>query len=210
MDPKQQRALNNCHRDILRDLDIDKQFLLGLYIENLITEAQSKDIEVSKLGKISSKSIDINLSANWTFSLWCVPLIKSGSLNWPWCTKILGQFVTRMHQFIGQSDVKHIMTSLIKTIMSVLKATTDIITNIPTRPIRLAGLLAIMSVSTFKIAVILYVSPSDIVNSSELTVILKIIGQRDVKHIMALSINTIPSVLKFSINIITLSDSLQY
>jgi hypothetical protein len=69
MDPKQQRALNNCHRDILRDLDIDKQFLLGLYIENLITEAQSKDIEVSKLGKISSKSIDINLSANWTFSL---------------------------------------------------------------------------------------------------------------------------------------------
>ena len=76
MDPKQQRALNNCHRDILRDLDIDKQFLLGLYIENLITEAQSKDIEVSKLGKISSKSIDINLSANSTFSLWCVPLIK--------------------------------------------------------------------------------------------------------------------------------------
>ena len=113
-----------------------------------------------------------------------------------------------MHNFIGQSDVKHIMTSLIKTIMSVLKAMTDIITNIPTRPIRLAGLLAIMSVSTFKIAVILYVSPSDIVNSSELTVILKIIGQRDVKHILALSINTIPSVLKFSINIITLSDSL--
>ena len=104
-----------------------------------------------------------------------------------------------MHQFIGQSDVKHIMTSLIKTIMSVLKATTDIITNIPTRPIKLVGLLAIMSVSTFKIAVILYVSPSDIVNSSELTVIMKIIGQRDVKHIMTLSIN-----------IITLSDSLQY
>ena len=23
------------------------------------------------------------LSANWTFSLWCVPLIKSGSRNWP-------------------------------------------------------------------------------------------------------------------------------
>jgi hypothetical protein len=52
------------------------------------------------------------LSANWTFSL-----------------EILGQFVTRMHQFIGQSDVKHIMTSLIKTITLVLK--TDIITNIP-------------------------------------------------------------------------------
>jgi hypothetical protein len=46
---------------------------------------------------------------------------KSGSLNWPWSTQILGQFVTRMHQFIGQSDVKHIMTSLIKTITLVLK-----------------------------------------------------------------------------------------
>ncbi|XP_071142409.1 girdin-like [Mytilus edulis] len=45
MDPKQLRALNQCHRDILRDLDIDKQFLLSLYIDNLITEAQSKDIE---------------------------------------------------------------------------------------------------------------------------------------------------------------------
>lgn len=69
MDPKQQRALNNCHRDILRDLDIDKQFLLGLYIENLITEAQSKEIEVSKLRNISSKSIEINSFANGKFTL---------------------------------------------------------------------------------------------------------------------------------------------
>ena len=69
MDPKQQRALNNCHRDILRDLDIDKQFLLGLYIENLITEAQSKEIEVSKLRNISSKSIEINSLANGKFTL---------------------------------------------------------------------------------------------------------------------------------------------
>jgi len=30
------------------------------------------------------------ISANWTFSIWCVPLIKPGSLNWPWSTKILG------------------------------------------------------------------------------------------------------------------------
>ena len=36
------------------------------------------------------------LSANLTFSIWCVSLIKSGSLNWPWSTKILGQFVTHM------------------------------------------------------------------------------------------------------------------
>jgi hypothetical protein len=34
------------------------------------------------------------LSANWTFSVWCVPLIKSGSLNWLWSTKTLGQFAT--------------------------------------------------------------------------------------------------------------------
>jgi hypothetical protein len=46
------------------------------------------------------------LSTNWTFCLWCVPLIRFGSLNWPWSTKILGQFVTHMCKFIGQSDVK--------------------------------------------------------------------------------------------------------
>jgi hypothetical protein len=40
--------------------------------------------------------------------------------------KILGQIVTRMRQFIGQFDVKHIITSLITTITSVLKALTDI------------------------------------------------------------------------------------
>jgi hypothetical protein len=40
----------------------------------------------------------MSLSANWTFSLWCVPLIKSGSLNWPWSTKILGQFITSMRK----------------------------------------------------------------------------------------------------------------
>lgn len=46
MDPKQQEALYRCHRDILKDLDIDKKFLLSLYIENIITESQMKDIEV--------------------------------------------------------------------------------------------------------------------------------------------------------------------
>jgi hypothetical protein len=39
-----------------------------------------------------------SLSANWTFSLGCVALIKSVSLNWPWFTNILGQFVTRMRK----------------------------------------------------------------------------------------------------------------
>jgi len=71
--------------------------------------------------------------------------------------KILGQFVTRMHKFIGQSDVKHIMMSPMKIITSVLKASTDIITNIPPHPIKLAEILMIMSVSTFKIAVILFI-----------------------------------------------------
>jgi hypothetical protein len=49
------------------------------------------------------------------------------------------------------------MTSQIKT-KSVLKASTDIITNIPACPIGLAEILAIMSVSTFKISVILYLA----------------------------------------------------
>jgi hypothetical protein len=62
-----------------------------------------------------------------------------------------------MHKFIGQSDVKHIMTSPIKTITSVLKAWIDIITNITDRPIALTEILVIMSASTFKIAVILYI-----------------------------------------------------
>ena len=81
-----------------------------------------------------------------------------------------------MCRFIGQSDIKHIMTSLIKAITSVLK--TDIISARPirlteikvitsvlkaltdiisARPIRLAEIKVIMSVSTFKIAVILYI-----------------------------------------------------
>ena len=61
-----------------------------------------------------------------------------------------------MRQFISQSDVKHIITSLITTITSVLKALTDIITNIPAHSSRVTEILAIMSVSTFKIDIILY------------------------------------------------------
>jgi hypothetical protein len=57
---------------------------------------------------------------------------------------MLGQFVTRMRKFIGQSDVKH-MTCLVKTITSVLKASTDIITDIPACPIGLTEVLAIVS-----------------------------------------------------------------
>ena len=95
-------------------------------------------------------------SANWDiFSLMCGAdkvWITKLVLNY----KILGQIVTRMRQFIGQSDVKHIITSLITTITSVLKALTDIITNIPAHSSRVTEILAIMSVSTFKIDIILY------------------------------------------------------
>jgi hypothetical protein len=51
-------------------------------------------------------------------------------------SKILGQFVTHIH----------VMTSTIKTITSVLKASTDIITNIPAPHLGLAEIVGIMSV----------------------------------------------------------------
>ena len=72
----------------------------------------------------------------------------SGSLNWPWSTKIIGQFVTRMCKFIGKSDAKYIMTLPLKRITLVLKALTDIF--------GLTEILVIISVSTFQTAVILY------------------------------------------------------
>jgi len=83
--------------------------------------------------------------------------------NWPWSTKILGQFVTHMcknwlwyWKLSVSGDVKHILMSLIKTIMSDLKILTYIITSFTARPVRLAAILAIMSVSTLKTAIILY------------------------------------------------------
>ena len=84
------------------------------------------------------------LSANCTFSLWCMPLIKSEALNWPW-------FTIRRKTHYDITDKNH-------NVSSDLISSTDIITNIPALPIGLADLLAIISVSTFKIAVILYVS----------------------------------------------------
>ena len=57
---------------------------------------------------------------------------------------------------IGQGDVKHILMLQIKTITSVLKVSTHIIT---ASSIRLAAILAIMSVLTFIIAISLYIYP---------------------------------------------------
>ena len=61
-------------------------------------------------------------------------------------------------KIICQCDIKHILTLLIKIIRSVLKISTYIITNV----VRLAAILAIMSVSTFKTAVILYILCHDL------------------------------------------------
>ena len=83
-----------------------------------------------------------SLSANWTFSLWCVALIKSVSLNWPWFTKILGQFVTRMRKnwlilkINCEYHIKHILMSPIIIMMTVFKILTYIITSITAIPIR--------------------------------------------------------------------------
>jgi hypothetical protein len=66
------------------------------------------------------------------------------------------QEMTLILKIISQSDVKHILTSHIKTITVVLKISTYIITGMTAPPVRLAAILDIMYVSTFKIAIILY------------------------------------------------------
>lgn len=73
-------------------------------------------------------------------------------------TTILGQFVTRIRQFIGHSDVKTHYESHQKPITSVLKAWTDLFTNIADRPITLTEILVIIYVLTFELAVSLYIS----------------------------------------------------
>jgi hypothetical protein len=52
--------------------------------------------------------------------------------------------MTLILKIIGQCDVKHILTSQIKTIMPILKISTYIITSITGRPVRLSSILAIM------------------------------------------------------------------
>ena len=67
---------------------------------------------------------------------------------------------TLRQKIICQCDIKHIIMLQIKTIASVLKVSTNIITNITAGPIRLGVILEIMSVSIFINANILYISPS--------------------------------------------------
>ena len=66
--------------------------------------------------------------------------------------------LTLIFKIISQCDViyMYIMSLPIKTLTSVFKISNNIITNIPTRSIILAAILVIMSVSTLKIALILY------------------------------------------------------
>ena len=94
-----------------------------------------------------------------------MPLIKSGSLNIRSVHNSHVQELTLTLKIIGQCDVKHILTSQIITIMPVLKISTYIITSIAARPVRLAVILAIMSVTTFKTTVILYYTITDFCRS---------------------------------------------
>ena len=57
---------------------------------------------------------------------------------------------------ISQCDVKH-MTQPMKTITQDLNTSTYTVTNITTRPIGISIIQVIMSVSTFKTAIITYI-----------------------------------------------------
>ena len=85
---------------------------------------------------------------------------------------------------IGQSDAKRIMISLIKTIASVLKVSIYIITSITARLIRLAAILVIMSVSTFKTVVILYRFPQLLCPFKVYCSIVKLVQQEDLVDLL--------------------------
>ena len=84
---------------------------------------------------------------NRTFSLGCVPLIMSGSLNWHLFTKNI-RSVHRPHA----KEVTIHFDVTVKKITPVLKISTYITTSITACPIRLSTILAVMSVLTFKTA----------------------------------------------------------
>lgn len=65
--------------------------------------------------------------------------------------------VTLILEIIGWFEVKHIMMLQVKTMTLVLKVSTYITTSITARPFRLAAILVIMSITTLKWTVILYV-----------------------------------------------------
>jgi hypothetical protein len=109
--------------------------------------------------------------ANWTFSLWCVPLIKSGSLNWPWSTKIRSvhnshvQVWRKTHYDVTNKKTRWSVWSRLMTISkwiipllntAILKVETNIIANISASLIGWAGILVIMSVKDFKLTILFF------------------------------------------------------
>ena len=116
-----------------------------------LTRAQTHDLPHLKTSTLTITPaialVCIILSVIWTF---CPLISHSDIFSINKRTLIL--------KIIGQGDVKHIMTLLVKIITSVLNVSTYIITSITVGLIRLAAILSIMSVSTFITAVFLYVS----------------------------------------------------
>jgi hypothetical protein len=136
---------------LYRNLDVlEVRLLINLYFRSVCL-CLSKIIAVCFIIRISMKTYKLVkigfqlLISNFDILLWT-------SLN-----DIVGiNEVTSILEIIDKCDVKYIMTVSLKTIMSVLKILTYIITNIAYWPIELALILVIMSVSTFKSDVILY------------------------------------------------------
>ena len=104
------------------------------------------------------------LSANWTFSLlmcaankvWIIELTLIHK-NMRSVCNLHVQELTLILKIICQCDVKHILTSAIRTITPILKISTYFITSITTRSIRLAVILTIMFVSTLITVNFLYI-----------------------------------------------------
>lgn len=65
--------------------------------------------------------------------------------------------LTLLLNIISQCNVKHIMILSINTVMAVLKDLNYIFTSITAHAIKLAVMLELMSVSTFRTEVILYI-----------------------------------------------------
>jgi hypothetical protein len=93
---------------------------------------------------------------NGTDSYWKLSLTVSGADSHTENYQSLFQELTHILKIISHCFVKYKMTLSIKTIMSVLKILTYIITSITSFPIWLAENLAIISVWTFVAVVILY------------------------------------------------------
>ena len=57
--------------------------MIGFTVQCISKYVCKKNIASPYITSYHYMYIYYQLLANWTFSLWCVPLIKTGSLNWP-------------------------------------------------------------------------------------------------------------------------------